>query len=185
MSHAIQMISQGSSLKAEGDAALKAGDCMKAVAKYTRVFAYLNGLQTDVATQAMMGVTNYSNGGPQLDEIQRNQVEAMLIAVRSNLCLAYSKLNQHEQVIKFATQVLATNPEHSKALFRRAVAYRELKQFDEARADIAQAAKLLPNDSAVRTEHAVLNQAIKEADRLAEEDVRQKFAGMYTSNSRK
>ena len=59
-----------------------------------------------------------------------------------NLGLAYLKVGEPQQAIKFASQVLSEDPENSKALFRRGYAYLTKGDLELAREDLKEAHRL-------------------------------------------
>jgi regulator of sirC expression with transglutaminase-like and TPR domain len=50
----------------------------------------------------------------------------------SNLTLCYLKMQRYSMVITFANQVLALDSANIKNLYRRGIAYKHTKAFDEA-----------------------------------------------------
>jgi len=50
----------------------------------------------------------------------------------SNLTLCYHKMQRYQMVITFANQVLALDSANVKNLYRRGIAYKNTKAFDEA-----------------------------------------------------
>lgn len=58
-------------------------------------------------------------------------IETVLPAY-NNLSLCYLKLKNYEMVVSFTNQVIGQDPSNVKARYRRGLAYKELKNVDEA-----------------------------------------------------
>lgn len=66
------------------------------------------------------------------DDYSDREVE-LAVQLRSNLSLTYLKNKDYDNCIKHANDVLTRNPHNVKLLHRRAVAYIEIGEFDNAR----------------------------------------------------
>jgi len=173
-SHVDSLLASAISLKASGDASVKSNDYQRAIAHYTKIFAYLNGLEPDQSTQAVLAMAGKSSNSSMGAE-QKNKISELLLSTKSNLCLCYAKFNDFDKVILYSSQILASQPDHAKALFRRGSAYRSTRRFDESRADLMSAARLLPNDAGIRAELLKL----KDSEIAEDEKMRKQFAGMF------
>ncbi|KAF4717071.1 hypothetical protein FOZ62_030047, partial [Perkinsus olseni] len=109
------------SLKAEGNALVKEQKYDEALEKYTR------GLDN---------VKSYNT--PAVLTLQK--------ALCSNAALCCLKLEKYDECRDYCDRVLQQDPKAVKALYRRGVAYRELKETDKAYLDLSIAARLSPND---------------------------------------
>ncbi|KAF4694938.1 hypothetical protein FOZ60_006458 [Perkinsus olseni] len=109
------------SLKAEGNALVKEQKYDEALEKYTR------GLDN---------VKSYNT--PAVLTLQK--------ALCSNAALCCLKLEKFDECRDYCDRVLQQDPKAVKALYRRGVAYRELKETDKAYLDLSIAARLSPND---------------------------------------
>lgn len=63
----------------------------------------------------------------------------------SNLALCYLKLHNYGLVLTFANQVLASDPDNLKNLYRRALARKATKAYEEAQQDLHKVATLDPS----------------------------------------
>lgn len=59
-------------------------------------------------------------------------LKTIIVPAYSNLALCYLKSKRYDMVITFANQVLMSDPSNVKNLYRRAVARRHSKAYDEA-----------------------------------------------------
>ena len=62
--------------------------------------------------------------------------------LKLNLCLILTGEKNYDEAIKLATEVLETDPNHLKALFRRANAYLKKDDLKGAKDDLIKAYKL-------------------------------------------
>jgi tetratricopeptide (TPR) repeat protein len=127
--------------KDEGNDHFKSGDLIKASRSYRKGTSLLKNL-------------NKANTG---DE----QVKALLVSLHTNLSMVCFKQNKHKQSRDVASKALEVDSENVKALFRRAVAFRKLGDFDKAKVDLKFALQLDPTNRAVQKELLSLK---KEAD---------------------
>ena len=165
-------------LKAAAASFVAAGDYTRAIAKFTKIPAYVSGLRLSASSpaSAIVAMSGGRAPGPAVDAEQQRAIDALLLSTNANLALCYGKLHQHEKAAHFATRALEADPQHVKALFRRAVARRHLGAVDEAREDIDKALQLAPQDAAIKAELT----AIKHAEHGQEDDMRKRFAGMFS-----
>ncbi|KAL0577124.1 hypothetical protein V5O48_004877 [Marasmius crinis-equi] len=75
-----------------------------------------------------------------------------------NRAAAYLKLGKNEDASRDCTTVLSLNPSNVKALFRRGQARVEMQMFTDAQEDFQSAAKIEPNNQAVKEEMEKLRQ---------------------------
>lgn len=94
-------------------------------------------------------------GGPSADE----QVQALWVTLSTNLATALWQTKQYSAAAAAATQALQVQPMHVKALYRRAVARKQLGDTDQAMADLQTALVVEPNHAACRKELRVMQQA--------------------------
>lgn len=80
------------------------------------------------------------------------QVQTLLLTLYSNLCMVTLKQCKFKQTIQFATTALEIDPGAVKVLYRRAMAYREMGSYDEAKGDLKQALAVEPNNAACKKE---------------------------------
>jgi tetratricopeptide (TPR) repeat protein len=163
-------------LKAAGGSLLQSGDVDRAIAKYSKIFAYVNGLRLSEssAAGAMVAMTGRSVGSS-VNESQQAMIDDLILSTNSNLALCYHKVGQPDKVIAFASKALQAQPQHVKSLFRRGAAYRSIGALDLARIDLTAAVALCPADAAIRTEL----RRLRADEAKQEEGVRKQFAGMF------
>lgn len=99
------------------------------------------------------------------------QLTALKISLHSNSALLQLKLKEYADAEKSASNALAVkdikDADKGKVYYRRALARKELKNEDEAVADLEEAVKYAPNDAGVKNELAATKK--RQADRLKKE----------------
>jgi tetratricopeptide (TPR) repeat protein len=79
-------------------------------------------------------------------QVLKGEIAAMLktviVPAYSNLALCYLKTKRYDMVITFANQVLLSDPDNVKNVYRRAVARRHTKAYDEAVEDLEKVMRL-------------------------------------------
>ena len=72
----------------------------------TKVFAYTSGLSlaSGSAAAGIIAMTNKA-AAPTLADSQQRQVDDINLATHNNLAMAYSKIDNHEKAIHFASKV--------------------------------------------------------------------------------
>ena len=122
-----------------------------------------------------MGLEKYEKGIRYLDEDPdlsdapegtKKDMDAIRSTLNSNAALLANKLKDFKEAVKFADAALAIEEtggaERAKALYRRALAEKALKDEDSALKDLEEAAKLAPGDGAVVKELAEVRKSLKE-----------------------
>ena len=148
--------------KEEGNAAFKDGDYTAAVRSYRKGTTLLKPF-------------NKNNTG---DE----QVKSLLLTLQTNLSMVCYKQDKHKMSRDVATKALEIDPINVKALYRRAVAYRQLGDAESARSDLREALKHEPNNKAVRKEMVSIKKEV-EASRAKEKERLQKAFGANKGGS--
>ena len=148
--------------KEEGNAAFKDGDYTAAVRSYRKGTTLLKPF-------------NKKNTG---DE----QVKSLLLTLQTNLSMVCYKQDKHKMSRDVATKALEIDPINVKALYRRAVAYRQLGDAESARSDLREALKHEPNNKAVRREMVSIKKEV-EASRAKEKGRLQKAFGANKGGS--
>jgi tetratricopeptide (TPR) repeat protein len=92
------------------------------------------------------------------------------------------KQDKHKMSRDVATKALEIDPINVKALYRRAVAYRQLGDAESARSDLREALKHEPNNKAVRKEMVSIKKEV-EASRAKEKERLQKAFGANKGGS--
>lgn len=105
--------------------------------------------------QYKIATSYYEYCFPETLEDQEN-LDNVKYACHNNLSLCYHRLGQNRLAIESATIVILHMPKNAKAYYRRAIAYRALDEYQNARVDLCHAIELCPNDTVVLTELASL-----------------------------
>lgn len=85
------------------------------------------------------------------EEQLKNYVEDIQLPCLLNISACYLKLNiSYEDIIEHCTNALHISPNNAKALYRRAIAYTHLCEFELARKDLICAAKEEPNNTSIQ-----------------------------------
>jgi len=98
--------------------------------------------QYDFGIKAIDKIGDEKSGDSETPE-QIEKAKEIRLTIQSNLSMAFLKLGKHFDAITAATSVLKEDPNHAKALTRRARGYIESGEFELGRAD---AQKVLAND---------------------------------------
>uniref|UniRef100_A0AAV1VGQ0 peptidylprolyl isomerase n=1 Tax=Peronospora matthiolae TaxID=2874970 RepID=A0AAV1VGQ0_9STRA len=147
-------IGQAELLKRQGNLFVHQNELKRALRAYAQVFAYVNGLS--VAGDAM---SQYAQTTTDLTatQVQGEQIEALKVAVWANMALCYVRLGvELNKALKCCQQVLALQPQHSKARFRKAQVLVQLKQYERAFELLSALLKEEPKNAAVRKEIRLL-----------------------------
>lgn len=175
---AAERLKFGLQKRAEGTAALKAGEHADAISEFDK------GVESLGSLRMLM-----SSASP--DPTQLAQVDDALRSCLLNAAQCHLKLSDWSATVAKCDHVLGTLPAESaststgadervaavrlKALFRRGVAQLALDQFDEAKSDLKAACMLDPKSKEVRSEYERAKNA-HAAHKAAE---RQAFGGMF------
>ncbi|KAG9561876.1 peptidyl-prolyl cis-trans isomerase, partial [Aureobasidium melanogenum] len=152
----LEIVKIANDLKTRGTDAFKKGDIALGLAKYQKGLRYLHEYPEPL-----------ENDPPELGPA----LASLRIALHSNSALLQLKLNEFTDAEKSATNAIAVPqikaPEKGKALYRRALARKGLKNEEDAVADLEEALKFVPEDAAVKNELAAVKKAA--ADRAKKE----------------
>jgi tetratricopeptide (TPR) repeat protein len=111
-----------------------------------------------------------------------DMLKKIIIPAYSNLSLCYLKMKKYNMVITFANQVLASDSANVKNLYRRGLARKGSKAFDEAIEDFEKVIKL---DSEMEAECRKLIsecKLLKIEQKKKEKEIAQKFIKGYAKN---
>lgn len=151
-----EVIAIATDLKSRGGDAFKKGDVALALAKYQKAIRYLRECPEPLDSDP-------PETGAQLD--------ALKIALHSNSALMQIKLTKYDAAEKSASNVLAVSglkdADKAKALYRRALAHKGLKNEEEAVKDLEAALKAVPTDALIKNELNSMKKAA--ADRAKKE----------------
>ncbi|KAJ9052271.1 peptidyl-prolyl cis-trans isomerase cpr6 [Entomophthora muscae] len=146
-----------------GNNKFKEGDLCIAIRKYNKALRYLNEYPV------------FDKDDKEVDPSIPPQFSQLKVSIYLNLALCNIKLEKFRDAIDFATKVIekAGEPDfskenHSKALYRRAVASSGLKRYDDAQKDLSKALELSPSDPAIKKELVIVvqkNQARKQKEK--------------------
>ncbi|KAI8921349.1 hypothetical protein DFJ77DRAFT_425751 [Powellomyces hirtus] len=119
--------------KEEGGTLYKQGKYEEALAKYTRALTLLESLSMSSIVQDMA-----RPGGAKHEEIDLATLNQLTLTCRLNYAACKLKLEDYEPVIAQCTEVLKTDSDNVKALFRRGQAYTRIgRDLDLAQEDFA------------------------------------------------
>jgi tetratricopeptide (TPR) repeat protein len=135
------LLLKATGLKEEGNTCFKEGDLEKAARVYRR------------AVNSLKKLNKNSSG----DE----QVKALLVTLHTNLSTVTFKQNKYKMSVDVASQALGIDATNVKALYRRAVGYRKLGNWEAARDDLKSALRHDPNNLTCKKEFASLKQEIE------------------------
>ncbi|CAH0479036.1 unnamed protein product [Peronospora belbahrii] len=145
-----EKLKQAELLKRQGNLRVNEGEYKRALTSYAKVFAYVNGLS--VAGDAMSQYTQ-GNTGMMATKEEDIQIQAIKIAVWSNMALCYVKLGtQPDKALGCCDKVLHLEPEHSKARFRKAQSMVQLMEYDQAYQLLSELLDEEPKNAAIRSE---------------------------------
>lgn len=143
-----EIVKIATDLKTRGTDAFKKGDLALGLAKYQKGLRYLHEYPEPL-----------ENDPPQLGA----ELSSLKIALHSNSALLQLKLKDFNDAEKSASYAIAVPEikaaEKGKALYRRALARKGLKNEEDAVADLEEALKSVPEDAAVKNELAAVKKA--------------------------
>ncbi|MBH0219687.1 tetratricopeptide repeat protein, partial [Listeria monocytogenes] len=95
-------------------------------------------------------------------EEEKKAAKALKVSCNLNDAACKLKLKDYKQAAKLCTKVLDLESTNVKALYRRAQAYMNLVDLDEAEIDIKKALEIDPNNRDVKLEYKTLKEKMKE-----------------------
>ncbi|KAJ2764589.1 peptidyl-prolyl cis-trans isomerase cpr6, partial [Coemansia linderi] len=152
------LVQVGSRMKDQGNDEFKRGNLAEAVAKYTKGLRYLREFPV------------FDEENDPEDRL-RPQFVTLKVPIMLNRAMCYLKLGQFAGAAGDCTIVLeytdkeVTAKDRTKALYRRGTARRQLKMFEKAREDLAEAKELDPLDKAISNELILVERAIQEREK--------------------
>lgn len=118
-------------------------------------YLFSEGIYPKAAEQYQLCISYYEYCFPENNDEQLKLDELRHICL-CNISLCYCHMRYYREAIDSVNRILIENPNHAKAYYRRAVAYRLLDLYDEALKDLKKAAELSPGDSAISKEMVML-----------------------------
>ncbi|KAL6068026.1 Peptidyl-prolyl cis-trans isomerase D [Balamuthia mandrillaris] len=129
------MLEVANAVRSIGNNYFKEKDYQNAVKKYDKALRYLTEGRTGVAT-----------------EEERTGLNESTLSCYLNKAACNLQLKHYAAVVADCTNALAIDPQNVKGLYRRGQARCGLKEWTEAKKDLAEAAKLEPQNKAVHQE---------------------------------
>lgn len=150
-------------IKTIGNTKFKEGDHKIALAKYTKAVKYINHFTKKVDDVSFSSddseedttekPNNDKTSGLSDAEIEQNgRLEKLKVPCLLNSAACKLKTNDSSGAVEDLTQVLVLDDVNTKALYRRAQAYIQMKDYEEANDDLKAALKISPDDRAVQKE---------------------------------
>ena len=146
------LIANCTALKIKGNDKFKLGECGAAVTVYQEA---VDKLTSDAAKKALGDYFKSNKDAP-------DTASPLLASLHGNMAACHVKVQQWESAIIAASAALKIEPSNVKARFRRGVAYSNVGQYDESKADLTATIRADPKNREARTILEVVNAAIKE-----------------------
>ncbi|TNV75736.1 hypothetical protein FGO68_gene7490 [Halteria grandinella] len=142
----LQIMQQAYEMKEQGNALYKEGDYKRALAKYARVQCYTNAILPSSDQQVSM-FTQMSKKMQQMntDKDETHALQELLATTYLNMAQCFFQTGQYQKSVEKATLSLGIKREQPKALFRRAQANSQRKDYEGAAQDLEEALVLLTN----------------------------------------
>ncbi|CDI87887.1 peptidyl-prolyl isomerase, putative [Eimeria praecox] len=128
------------------------------------------------ATAAYREGLCYLEHSEQWTEQQQIQKQSVEVSLRLNLSNCYLKTGEYAQAIDEASAAIKLDEKNSKAWYRRGVARAAFGFLDEARCDLASAARLDPRNVEIRNELKKCKEKLEEVRRKEKST----FGAMFT-----
>lgn len=162
----VELIAQALQHKDEGNDLFKSGDLTKASRSYRKGTSILKPLhqQNNV-----------------LENDMDTQVKALLVSLQTNLSMVCFKQNKYQQSKDVASKVLHVDQNNVKALYRRALASRKMKQLDAAREDLKLAITVDPDNRAVKKELLAIKKELEQEKKVKKANLAKAFSSKGSS----
>jgi tetratricopeptide (TPR) repeat protein len=129
--------------QSEGNVFFEEGQFDRAYTKYQSVLVY------------------YEYTFPESDDAANwRRIDQIRFNCNLNIAAAALKMCLYREALQNCYEALKVDPQNVKALYRRAQAYRATDKFDEAKADILAALRLMPHDMQLREEFLLLKSQV-------------------------
>lgn len=151
-----QRLAEAVKAKDDGSAALREGHVKRASFLYKSVYMHLG----DLVSPVLLGKSADGEGGggdgiltalgssrkTKLDAAMQKRIDDVFAASLNNLALTHLKLGRPGGAVDCATRVLAYTPDNAKARYRRARGRIVLGLLEEAKGDLVEVLRRLPDD---------------------------------------
>jgi len=171
-----QYLKTGLDLKEEGNALFKAGQVEKALAKYTKIFLWVNGLNPGANITGMM---EDQSRVPKPTEDQQVQIKELRVTANLNCATCYLKMGKPDKALDFCGKALEQDADNKKAVWRRGQAYLAMNDVDNAQKDLEASKVAFPTDKGVAADLATLAKKFEEH----KQKERNQFKGMFSKVS--
>eukprot|EP00253_Pinus_taeda_P010513 PITA_10513 len=153
--------------KEDGNALFRAGKYLRASKKYDK--AILSG--------SAAKCIEYDNA---FSEDQKQQTKALKVTCNLNNAACNLKLKEYREAAKLCSKVLEVDSKNVKALYRRAQAYIETADLDQAESGLKKALEIDPSNRDVNMEYKTLKEKQKEYNK----EEAKLFGNMFNRMSR-
>eukprot|EP00253_Pinus_taeda_P020006 PITA_20006 len=153
--------------KEDGNALFRAGKYLRASKKYDK--AILSG--------SAAKCIEYDNA---FSEDRKQQTKALKVTCNLNNAACNLKLKEYREAAKLCSKVLEVDSKNVKALYRRAQAYIETADLDQAESDLKKALEIDPSNRDVKMEYKTLKEKQKEYNK----EEAKLFGNMFNRMSR-
>eukprot|EP01137_Pigoraptor_chileana_P014175 Opistho-2@68503 len=162
----MEKFSDASILKDDANTLFKEGNFDGALRKYHEALMHVLHTTSDISRSY----------GERMSDSERDQINDLIVACYANLAMCLSKKGRWDRVVINCNKALEIQPNHAKALYRRAVAYIELGEIFKAESDLAAAGRAAPEEPAIRHEL----RRIAAMQSRSEEQAKQMYRAMFT-----
>lgn len=138
-----ELIEVAGKKKEDGNALFNAGKYLRASKKYDKATKYIE----------------YDNA---FSEDEKSQTKALKFTCNLNNAACKLKLKEYREAANLCSKVLEVDSKNVKALYRRAQAYIETADLEQAESDIKKALEIDPNNRDVKLEYKTLKEKQKE-----------------------
>lgn len=154
-------------IKGFGNKALTDGNAETSIEKYQKAIRYLN---------------SYTSSTSDVEADLKQKLDALKFTLNNNLAQGGNKAKRYQEAQKWATTAInsvntnTTDLDKSKAYFRRGQARVGQKDYEEAINDYEEAAKLAPDNKAVKAELTRAKSAIKQSEQREKSTMKKFFS---------
>ncbi|XP_076289092.1 tetratricopeptide repeat protein 9C [Lasioglossum baleicum] len=113
----------------------------------------------------------------ELEKSLENDINHLRLVLYNNMAGCQLNRKNYEHTITLCTKILSKESNNIKALYRRGVAYGNLKDVEKAVADLENAVSLEPNNRAAKEQLAIYDAQLQEANKKFGNMMRRMFKG--------